>query len=406
MSPVFNETLEAEIIARHASVIKFELFDSNAMQKDVPLGNAVFDLKKLVPGEVTPFNLLLQNGKGSLSIRLFFDPQDITTKGIDIGARRSSVAKVARNFTRQISFQQSHKEPLPKNVYISPSMTNLTGIGNKSKSAINSIEHLNRIRPNGSSTEPNEELSLDYTRGESPTPASKFNVNVVEAESESGRITPVELPKNNTHTRALTSLSNSSTSSFINDLKKSMNSPGSSTNSLPTAFLDLNRGLEPTLVNDMTISIKIHAATGIQAVNSNGFSDPYVKVFKDSSHPKSFYKTAVVKKNLNPIWANEHFNFLCSQSGLLFLIMDHNSLSKNVRIGHVHIDLAALFAESSVFDQWFDVQDGSGKLHISGSAVPLSTDELMSSSSSTRPAFNPNRKSMLSLGKVFSRPSK
>jgi C2 domain len=127
VDPTFNETVQTAVATRRASVIVFELFDHNSLQKDVSLGSVSMQLRTLVPGEVKKFTFdLQQNGKpgvGKLSVRLYFDPGEVEgQQGIDMQAllqerTKSSINKFTRSLTNKVNFHKrdraSNKSAVP-----------------------------------------------------------------------------------------------------------------------------------------------------------------------------------------------------------------------------------------------------------------------------------------------------
>jgi Ca2+-dependent lipid-binding protein len=111
-------------------------------------------------------------------------------------------------------------------------------------------------------------------------------------------------------------------------------------------------------------TVTILSAVGLRAADSNGLSDPFVKVHCGYDNTtKTIFKTTVIKKNLNPIWNHESFTVQIGSKALYFEIFDHNLL-KNVKLGHVLVDDLSKYSVLDDQGKWFDVHDGGGKLNI------------------------------------------
>jgi Ca2+-dependent lipid-binding protein len=116
------------------------------------------------------------------------------------------------------------------------------------------------------------------------------------------------------------------------------------------------------------VTLNILEARQLKAVDSNGYSDPYVKVYQiqQNGKPKQIHKTAVIKKSLNPVYKNE--TLVVNALGLLEVqIKDQNTFS-SVSLGSVELNLADLITdETPSFDGWYPITNGQGEIHISGS---------------------------------------
>jgi len=85
------------------------------------------------------------------------------------------------------------------------------------------------------------------------------------------------------------------------------------------------------------LHVSVIEAKDLIAVDSNGLSDPYVKVMRGS---KLIGKTKVVKKNLNPTW-NETFKVnlgVVYNQSISVVIKDHNTIQSSKTIGEVQIN--------------------------------------------------------------------
>ncbi|KAI8928229.1 C2 domain-containing protein [Entophlyctis helioformis] len=142
------------------------------------------------------------------------------------------------------------------------------------------------------------------------------------------------------------------------------------------------------------VTLEIVAARGLTAVDSGGTSDPYIKVTQKGpdGKPITLHRTAVIKKNVSPVWHEEVFVVNCPPSSIVwFTIKDHNTFKNNVELGQFGLDLAGIFASSLAasagrspspassggtpaalgsFDEWFPVDGGSGEVHLRGILMP------------------------------------
>lgn len=102
---------------------------------------------------------------------------------------------------------------------------------------------------------------------------------------------------------------------------------------------------------DQNIDLRITFIEGkdLMAADSNGKSDPYVKVVGPQPNiyniPKKGFKTHTIKKTLNPVW-NETFVFNVNRSAnaLKFEVYDHDTFGKDDFLGNGTISLEFLAA--------------------------------------------------------------
>lgn len=79
LNPIWNESFQANITARLRSTLEIQVRDWNQLAKDVTIGTVNFQLGKLAPNDVVVADFPLEGAtKGSLKIRLFFDPQVVS----------------------------------------------------------------------------------------------------------------------------------------------------------------------------------------------------------------------------------------------------------------------------------------------------------------------------------------
>ena len=92
------------------------------------------------------------------------------------------------------------------------------------------------------------------------------------------------------------------------------------------------------------MTVDITKCTGLDAKNSNGFSDPYVVVYFKGNKKHSKKKTRVVHKTLDPAF-DESFVYEINNKGAMMIdslvveVWDHGTFSKNDFIGWVVIPI-------------------------------------------------------------------
>ena len=329
LNPRFDETTTVDVVSRHTSILLFEVFDFNAIQKHVSLGSAFFNLAQVKPGVVQNEVLHLTNGKGTLKIRFLFDAQEIQPKnGIDMESRmnkeqQSGVSKFTRGLTSQISFAGKKK-----NSFTLPSLGSMnSGKKSQSKESLNDVveeesEKFITHAPQVPVINAPQEESVPMIQVQLPTPERSH--------SEAQDVAPKPKPH-----------------------------PGRSISRNTVQDVDTKEELNGT------VTLHILGASGLMAVDSNGFSDPYIKVYHGDG--KSIFKTSVKKKTLVPEWVNEKATFNIPEYTVKLSVKDHNTFSEDKDLGSVTINLLVHFSnEKSDFDEWFDIQGGSGRLHLSG----------------------------------------
>jgi Ca2+-dependent lipid-binding protein len=107
-------------------------------------------------------------------------------------------------------------------------------------------------------------------------------------------------------------------------------------------------------LTEMKLSVRVIEARNLRAMDSNGFSDPYVRL----QLGKQRFKTRVIKMNLNPTWDQE-FSFLVGDSKdvLKLDVYDEDILSMDDFLGQVRVPLEDLLAAEnfSLGTRWYQL---------------------------------------------------
>ena len=114
---------------------------------------------------------------------------------------------------------------------------------------------------------------------------------------------------------------------------------------------------------DITVGAGRNLVVKDQSVLGAGSSDPYVKVY---FFGQKVGKTAVKKKNLNPVW-NASFEYTARDKGtkdvesgeIVCAVWDRDPLSTNDAMGEVRIPVAKLMGGQGL-DEWLPVQPCKG----------------------------------------------
>lgn len=104
----------------------------------------------------------------------------------------------------------------------------------------------------------------------------------------------------------------------------------------------------------MRLDVRVIKARNLRAMDSNGFSDPYVKL----QLGKQRFKTKVVKMNLNPAWDQE-FSFVVGDGRdvLKFYVYDEDMLGIDDFLGQVKVSLEDVLAAEnfSLGTRWYQL---------------------------------------------------
>jgi hypothetical protein len=110
----------------------------------------------------------------------------------------------------------------------------------------------------------------------------------------------------------------------------------------------------------MKLLVRVVEARGLLAVHVNGTSDPFVKL----QLGKRRAKTAVVKKNLAPVW-DEEFSFLVGDvtEELAVSVLNEDKYFSNDHLGRVKVPLSQVMDTDglSLGTAWYQLQPKSSK---------------------------------------------
>lgn len=112
--------------------------------------------------------------------------------------------------------------------------------------------------------------------------------------------------------------------------------------------------------------VGIIRCAGLAAMDSNGYSDPYVKIYlKPDALKKTKRRTSIKKKTLNPEY-NEEFVYEISHRDLAnksleLTVWDHDVGKSNDFIGGIVLDIKS---SGSALSHWYDMLKTPNQLHI------------------------------------------
>ncbi|KAI8904668.1 C2 domain-containing protein [Gorgonomyces haynaldii] len=386
LNPVWNEKASVEIFNRQSSLVLFEVYDANLLGKSVLLGKYLWNIGVLEPRLVQSQAFSLDT-QGKLEIRWYFDPVDLTPKGINmekhLKSDKSAVKKFAKGLASGISFKNKNKTARGSSI-------KLDSMEFEDKSSRSSLSDRSKLKSRLSQEVLNEDnrKSTDQLSEKSLEAADHRRVRSLQ-ELKSGSLESI--PEKSHQPPSVTE-SQTSQPPFVEEKPVS--------GEIPTIRLEREATeLEPprhtrtasTVSENIlespqssedgpqgTIVLHIIEARNLKAVDSNGLSDPFVKIRHDKE--KSFYKTSIIKKSLNPVWTKETCEFAMPPNKVVIDVRDHNMFSEK-KLGMVELDLNLLFQQHDEFDEWFELDDG-GKIHLSAK-LTRNTSPIRKSSSRT-----------------------
>ncbi|KAJ3325865.1 hypothetical protein HDV06_002250 [Boothiomyces sp. JEL0866] len=375
LNPVFDERIYIDIYSRMKSTIDLHLKDYNQFTHNVSLGHCRIPLSSIVPDEVINMTVPLDIGQGTVDICFIFQPKEIakplTTNVTEsrLATETTALGKFGRGLTSQVTGLGSLMTGKKKSA----------GAVKSGISPLSSQDGLAPLEPPEAPTAEAKSYGLESRRPNKPkisesdtqkpqappveenaTPKSEIPVSVTAPEQD------IKLVEDFIPGR--TSVSNLHSAS-VPDIR--VKSPSPSPHDMERSSIASLRSIS----NGNRINFHIHSARGLQGVDRGGTSDPYVKVTAPDVK-KSIYKTAVIKKSLNPIWHDEKFTIPITIEMLKFTVFDKNLISNDVELGYIELNLVELLAHTDSVDEWFEMKGySSGQVRISFEKI--ATDEPM-----------------------------
>lgn len=110
--------------------------------------------------------------------------------------------------------------------------------------------------------------------------------------------------------------------------------------------------------NESILSVTVVKAEKLPAMDLNGYSDPYVKVYL-TPEKRNLYKTRIHRKSLNPTF-NETFQFRISYASLMsqtliMAVYDYDRFSKHDEIGQVALPISSIDLAQS-YESWSELK--------------------------------------------------
>lgn len=342
LNPEFDEGIECDVFSRLRSTIFIEVKDHNQFSQHNTLGAFTFPLASIKSEEVVQLTVPLDGKSGKLKLRYLFEPRTLERKYSPLDANdsklateTSSLGKFGRGLTSQVTGLGSK----------------LLGSKKEKVNAKNASLFVEENPPPLPHPEPPVEKQLP--RRELTQPA--FRKTSVSASNPTPIKEPSPAPAKEPMLITVTEVKDKET-----EILQSLGEPTLSVQ--PMSRKGSNSSLD--VPGDKQIMIHIQFAKGLKAADSDGTSDPFVKVYPTTPKASSIFKTSVVKKSLNPIW-NEKFPVSSDTKDLKLAVYDKNMVTSSVPLGFVVLDLADLMKTGS-FDKEFEIKDGSGIIQISG----------------------------------------
>ncbi|KAL2913662.1 Tricalbin-2 [Polyrhizophydium stewartii] len=417
LNPVFNESIQAVVKSRLRSTVEVQLMDWDALGGHDFLGRVVIHLAHLPADEVVNKVYAVEDGEGTLTLRLLFQPQAIDEDGsqLDAEARlegsgsKVGLSKIYRGLTA--SFANSNA-----NSFIS-GMTKRGMSGGVTPAAPSGPRYTlegQRARENtglskpsgGDAAAPAQPAPAAPAARELPRPprpqaaslsgqstdavsstANESKASLASTASDQPAATPAvpPLPSQQSAPSSLlgvpqqatprmphepASASSDSASDLAATIKTAKSGPAISVRA-PSPSEGRPSDVRPSVDEFRAqVSLEIVQASGLRAVDSTGTSDPYVKVMQmRNGELKQVHKTAVVKRNTSPVWSNEVFTVQCPPPTIRLIIKDHNTFKQSTELGQVGLDLFGLLQATGLFDTYFPVDGGTGQLRVRGTIV-------------------------------------
>ncbi|XJO75420.1 hypothetical protein BDV3_006107 [Batrachochytrium dendrobatidis] len=413
LDPVFNEQVSVAVKSRLRSTLEIQMMDWDAVGAHTYLGRVLIHLADLPASEVVNQVYPLEDGKGSVTLRFFFVPQTVDEKGSNLdpesrleAGSQSGVGKFYKGLTTSFANTAANtfmsgfgKKPQTGGGAASKSTDLRYGLeGGRRRELSGPIESTpvgatgsepssRQIpagppsrRPMGVSSNTTSVKNALETTGVLDTAANVTDlahatVASVSAQSSEFLLASAQAIENHPAVKNASSIATGSAES-LSHLANS-----STSEKFPEIYVRSPSPVNQTLssVDNFTaqVMIEILQGRGLTAVDTNGTSDPYVRVmqYKNSSAEfKTLLKTAVIKKTTSPVWTNESVVVHCPPPTIRIVIKDHNTFKGSVDMGQIGLDLFGLFKNTNTFDEYFPVDGGDGELRIRGTLISNGVD--------------------------------
>jgi len=351
LEPQWNEKFDINIRSRRCAELQLDLMDWNKVEKSTLIGTGILSLVGLVPNTnlVVPVDILSKENKkvGVINLVLNFLPKIVSTSKQD--RERSSESSAPTKIVNNVA-EGSFK--VVKGVFKAPSSV-VSGVAsgltktfksNKSKGA---------------------ELKDEAPAAVANSKQQQQIVSEPSAASEISNVGQGQVPVKPLKQETVMSI-NSISPTAASAVSEADNTDMTSIVSGGDVIDSDTEGRRPSADESYgVLHVSVIEAKDLIAVDSNGLSDPYVKVMRGS---KLIGKTKVVKKNLNPTW-NETFKVnlgVVYNQSISVVIKDHNTIQSSKTIGEVQINTHNGFntSESKTTDEWYPIPNSNSSIHI------------------------------------------
>jgi len=352
LEPQWNEKFDINIRSRRCAELQLNLMDWNKVEKHTLIGTGILSLVGLVPNTnlVVPVDILSKDNKkvGVVNLVLNFLPKIIASSKQD--KERSSESSSAP--TKIVSNVAEGSFKVAKSFIKAPSSV-VSGVASGLTKTFKSNKN--------KGAELKDEAPAAVANSKQQQQIVSEPTAISDASSIGQGQVPVKPLKQET-VMSINSVSPTAASAVSEPDNTDMTSIVSGGDVMDSDV----EGRRPSADESYgVLHVTVIEAKDLIAVDSNGLSDPYVKVMRGS---KLIGKTKVVKKNLNPTW-NESFKVNLGEvynQNIAVVIKDHNTIQSSKTIGEVQINTHNSFNtnESKTTDEWYPIPNSNSSIHI------------------------------------------